>query len=1779
MADLGNLFFRLGIKDEDAQKILDRLEKRLVQDGYKIKLRAPNASEFLKDLQQQLKQQTLDVKVRAIGAGTTGAATTPSDVRYARMMEVQQRMANAATAAQQRLINARNADARAAERHTAAMNRNNMTLLKANTSMSNQSRLLSGLRNQILDVYSIYTMERFLTSVIEIGGEFQKQHIALNAMLGDTAKADVMFGKIKELAVESPFNFRELMGFTKQIAAFGIPYEEMYETTKRLADISAGLGVDMGRIILAYGQVRSAAFLRGQELRQFTEAGIPLVDELAKKFTELEGRVVSAGEVFEKISKREVSFGMVKDVLWQLTNEGGKFYNMQEVLTESLSGKLAKLKDSWEIMLSTIAESNNGALGGTLDVLTKLTEKWEEAWTIIKSLGAAFVTYKAALMLASATKAVMIRQEIAHTSAVNANTIAQYANNMAMTKANIGAVSLLTRIEKLKMAFASMGKAGWIGIVLSAIAAIIVKIASAEHEAGKLKRKLDEVADTTVKETRGAVAGFQMLVDKLKAVNDKYGETANRTKEYADIVSQINTSYGQYLTNLFDEAEAYDSIAASVKMVTQAIIEKKRNEQYEKSVSAIDEEYSGLLNDAKSSITERIGSVYEIGYRDAKKMAEVLVDMIEKGVDAEEAVKHMSKSFGKAYKTLMFERHDYTFGLENERIIKSDVAADYERLLKQRNKAIENLLHEMGGPRPYQAELDKIDESFSKEIDAAANDAKKLREIKIRRKEAYLSIYENKGLANSKYAAKLRSEIASLKKWGDQWVAVTEDVRDKVYADNKRNEHGKVVERFLETLLPNETDVNKGMLSSYIEKLASQWSSINEQLDKEVSRKTDISTESDLLSIRQLKDQKRYIEEFMKAIGLSTSILDKKKSRAVDYGGSKDPVLENLRERLKLLKDAHAEYKKWSGIEGHIAAMNRVKGSGIFDMLFNGDEPINLDDYIGEVEKIRNKIADAIQKTSTKDRREAYAEAVKIVMDIEYNLDKDTLEQVLKQSEYMIKEGVEKWNIFKSVRKKTGNESLAATLAFGQLNVGENEIMKKIRKQAEEKMSGREETFDILLSWDDKMLKQEGFASLVPLVNAYKEAQSELRKSTTDTLTDLIVKSRNYAAEVENIEREKNKKIKALQDNRKNLEKSGIDISSKIRQVEKNAEEKKGDVLFEQFKESEDWVHVFDDLDRVSSATLDDMIAKLEQFSRTQSLSVEDTKELVDAMKKLRNEQIERNPFKGISDSISELREWNKIRKNKKAGYNIKSSAFNTNTGRIEVKSYTDKEISDGEKSALDKLSDSVMGVINKFDALSNASSFLGEVFDNLGLDTGLSDIAGVMGSVSKGASTMHGLTSALGIAGPWGAIAGAALGAASGIAELHDKKIERIIEKSKQRVEALKSAYDQIGDSVERGVGGLRQSISLFEQLNMQALKANSSLSESYKAQYDVLKYGAEYYMNNLLSSYKEWSDMSTTSLIKIAKGNDFEKNTFYYGEMLGDLTAAGVGSNNLSNEMLKQREAQYVGLIEQRREIQEQLRLEEDEKKSDGDLIQDYQNQIAELNTQISVFVEDLTKELYGIDFSDWASQISDSIVNAFANGEDAAEAFKNTTNGIIKGVANKMLKTLVIEPMFDKLQKKLFGDDSAGGMFETFEDLQNNGEMLAAALGDFFRTEGSAMINASQEFLEALDKASGGAISATGQESSNGLSKGIQGVTEETSSLIASYLNSVRADVSFKRTLQEKFFNTDFPQLSAIAQAQLTQLNAIAANTDKNAQFAEEIYNLLHRNTLPGKGFKIG
>ena len=471
---------------------------------------------------------------------------------------------------------------------------------EANSKLSSQSRIANEVKNQLSGYLSIYAAERFLGSVIQIGGEFEKQKIALRSILGDTSKAETIFSQIKTLAVESPFEFKDLASYTKQLSAFSIPYEELYDTTKRLADISAGLGIDMGRIILAYGQVRSAAFLRGQEVRQFTEAGIPLIDELAKKFTQLEGNVVSAGEVFDRISKRMVSFEMVKDVLWDLTNEGGKFYNMQEELAESLAGRWANLRDSYDIMLSEIAEGNNGPLKASLDILTGLMNNWRGVASVIGTLLTIYGTYKAAIISVNTVKSIGLILDTKLNKAAVTSRIAILARAAAMNKLTASGMAAAASLKSLNKVF-SIGKVGWIGIAAGIVLSIVGHLINANREANRLKNNLRDVLSDEAVQAQNATDVYKMLVNQLK--NATVG-----SEEYNNVLNKIQTRYGSYIGDIKRESDAYKQLSVKINSVSDALRRKAAESARDRGLTSIKESYAEDIKELEDKLVKNLMS-------------------------------------------------------------------------------------------------------------------------------------------------------------------------------------------------------------------------------------------------------------------------------------------------------------------------------------------------------------------------------------------------------------------------------------------------------------------------------------------------------------------------------------------------------------------------------------------------------------------------------------------------------------------------------------------------------------------------------------------------------------------------------------------------------------------------------------------------------------------------------------------------------------------------------------------------------------------------------------------------------------------------------------------------------------------------------------------------------------------------------------------------------------------------------------------------------------------
>nr|DAG77206.1 MAG TPA: Tape measure domain protein [Caudoviricetes sp.] len=270
----------------------------------------------------------------------------------------------------------------------------------ANAEAKKMQSIVGDIKSLFLQGGIVFGAQQFFNSIVQTGGEIVQQHVALRSILGDVQKADELFAQTQQLALQSPFKFGELNRDVKQLAAFGVEANDLYDTTKRLADIASGLGVDFGRLGLAFGQVKARSWLDGKELRQFAYAGLPLLQKITELYNS-EGKNgrnnYTQADVKKMITARQVSFEDVQKVLWKMTDEGGQFYNMQFVLSETLLGRWNKLIDAWDIMLGKFAEGKN-IVGGTFSFIinrvTDLVLALDKLSPALLSFGAVFAARK-----------------------------------------------------------------------------------------------------------------------------------------------------------------------------------------------------------------------------------------------------------------------------------------------------------------------------------------------------------------------------------------------------------------------------------------------------------------------------------------------------------------------------------------------------------------------------------------------------------------------------------------------------------------------------------------------------------------------------------------------------------------------------------------------------------------------------------------------------------------------------------------------------------------------------------------------------------------------------------------------------------------------------------------------------------------------------------------------------------------------------------------------------------------------------------------------------------------------------------------------------------------------------------------------------------------------------------------------------------------------------------------------------------------------------------------
>ena len=392
------------------------------------------------------------------------------------------------------------------------------------------------LSRQLALLFSVSQIEGYISKLANVRGEFELQQRSLEAILQNKSQSDQIFNKTVQLAVKSPFQIKELVTYTKQLAAYRIESNKLYDTTKRLADVSAGLGVDMGRLILAYGQVKAAAYLRGTEVRQFTEAGINLYGELQRYFEEVKGEAYTTAQIVDMISKRKVTFEDIENIFQRLTDKGGLFYNMQEIQAETLQGKISNLKDSIDVMLNSIGKANEDTLKGTIDAVKVLIDNWETVVEVAKTfgvvIGSLVITSK--LKLASAEAGILTKMLEKGTNAASAfgKTLKASLPLMALGLAIQYVTNLIGRLKEYDKTISDIGNRKY---------EARLKIAEFDNEAKTDARK---ALSALVNEMNNV--GFSIKIKTNLSEEEAREQFESYKKQYEDFIKDIADLEAKY---------------------------------------------------------------------------------------------------------------------------------------------------------------------------------------------------------------------------------------------------------------------------------------------------------------------------------------------------------------------------------------------------------------------------------------------------------------------------------------------------------------------------------------------------------------------------------------------------------------------------------------------------------------------------------------------------------------------------------------------------------------------------------------------------------------------------------------------------------------------------------------------------------------------------------------------------------------------------------------------------------------------------------------------------------------------------------------------------------------------------------------------------------------------------------------------------------------------------------------------------------------------------------
>lgn len=1674
-------------------------------------------------------------------------------------------------------------------------------LAGANAEASKMHGTLNDIKSLFLQGGIVYGAQSLFNAIVQTGGEIVQQHIALRSILGDVTKADELFAQTQELALRSPFKFGELNRDVKQLAAFGVEADSLYDTTKRLADIASGLGVRFERLGLAYGQVKARSWLDGKELRQFAYAGLPLLQKITELYNS-EGKNnktnYKRSDVKEMISKRQVSFEDVQKVLWKMTDEGGQFYNMQLVLSETLLGQWNKLKDAWEIMLSRFAEGKN-VIGGTFMFAIKGAT---DLLLTIDKLSPALLTFASVFLskklfgLASSRLGIgsigrnlndqakiqlrnyaieqqqlvlerKITQEIA---TQNVQKRAYWLADVQTQQAVMGRLALEGKLSILQMQKAV--KEGLITkelidqlVIMGQITArqgeIILKggtMAAVMNMTGsKLKGMLSFVGGWVGLTFMAVTQVISSIYNEFSAIKEKaeslQAPDSDWMKDYYDA---LGAKKGTTDTELKKQIDSMKQLLIKSDAYTKTIDEqikkaKDLNEQYDILRKGVENAKNVASGDA-GMIADAIGSTG--GWKSGNPFNDTIEENLKDLQHSTDAYQLKLSTFDELTKSKMDSVASAILGaagagktLEDKiRILADEGGQKWAIFQANMVKWNGNIAYSIKG-------LGNRANDVTSDINEIANDdvPKILGAIR-----KHLGLYGNdfKNWCNQN-PERFRSMLLQIM---DEATWLVPQIKKKLEeltsfefkpSGKKNSITGRTVmqERVFENLNGNQKAYD--LISSYIEEGSWYKTKNNAQSALQDLYNEMKSRQKGGASKASIAEAKKDYDELYKAVlqGFGYRFIpEDKKSNKVPKGkdDKEDKELDELKRQLEDFKAARQAYQKLRKEAG----MSRAKAKNeVFGLYKDLDwKKIDLDNYSGSIARLK----DGFNFDKTNDRKKFRTQLDKENFEWRFSEElKPEWERVVSNFKEALEKGVKQANLQKELYEKTGSLDFAK-LAFQDGAVWD----KQTRKMAED--------FKKNFGHDVNLGMTEADAEVL-----YKDTPLALEawQKITTLVKDNYVKSLQQAADIIAQTASTQEKIAAIYAKYETpiaqAEEAGnYGLASRYtRQRDKEVNSAKT----EAFNKSSDYITFFGAVSQLGMDRASEIASQIrENINQALADGTIDAREYGKQIQQL-DEQLnklssgKKNFFNSGLSGVAEQRVKNANEKItagaalKQEGERMQQEA---NTELIEAFSNLDfdavdeivaKMLEGNEKEekgdAKLKQGQKEAKAANEFkESMANVSAAASKINENIqsivATFNDIKDTASALGvdTENDGWQDATAFFNSLG-------------GVSSSISNM-----------------VTSSMSGNVGGVLQGFVGIFTSPFKAFAAAHDAKLERRIKLAERNITELERLRNDVKTAIENTLGgvySYKMDADTRkrlgnvTNSYEKAARGES--KKSQYSSDTY---TTAKKSLSDPGNAYL----AEQASLMAQKDEMQRQLNAEEGKKKKDKDKIADYKQQIKEMETTINNFAKDFLKDIYGVDMKAWASQLTDAVVSAWSKGEDAIDAYKKKAKEMVKDLTKNIVSQKVMEVALQ------------GPLDNLTEIIKQKGKLepedVVKVADDLYNGTNNAAENITA-ILERL-KNMGLDLSENGDGS---VTNGIKNITEETADILASYVNAIRLDVSVNRAQVKdigELLKMRLPEMGQIQKAQLGQLTQIVMLAEARNEKLDRMMDWMNAVSTSGR-----